>query len=344
MPEPTVHQLRGDCARLERAVRRAARALHLNEDETDQQLADLPGGADPPDTLERHEWWRRKVHLFGLLRYFLALQGGARAAEQADLDFLRVRTYAGEPARVELANGHVVACHPVTFLLAERMMERQRLLGALTHAREALDPYGAAATRLLRRLDRERCWQRAALLWEATFPPGTLDRLPVDAPLAARIVADAFAWLDGANRWDRDFWRTRGLLGRAWAVLDRLAGGALARWAGVPPWWAWTATVHDEVAIVRQHLAANDERVRAFPQLPTAGGPEGWSWSGFLSALAESRSDFARTLLRDHTLVAVLQEAFEGQERARRQQQQLERERKRQRAGQRPPRPRSRRR
>jgi hypothetical protein len=187
------------------------------------------------------------------------------------------------------------------------MAERMVLLRELTIRSQQIDKMPPRqAMWLLYRMDRERLWQRCAMMYESTLPPGSLVELPIDAPFITRRLCGLYAWLDGANRWQREFWRTRALAGWIYRRVDKLIP-FVGRWLGVPPWWTFAATSEDEIVVVRTQLKANDERILNLPPLPAAGPPSKWGWSGFIVAEAKNRG-VPEQFLRDRTMMAMLTE------------------------------------
>ncbi len=289
-------------------TRRASRGS-VGEKAWDAMLAEKVHGGPEPDAKDWTEadWHQRQMDLQGFRRFYhgfiIARERGLDGA-----DFLRRKTYAEEPERAELSSGYVVKCYPLTLFRADRMAERMVLLRELTVRCQQIDKLPPRqAFWMLYRMDRERLWQRCAMMYEATLPPGSLLELPIDAPFVTRLLAGAFSWLDGANRWQREFWRTRILCGRLYRIVDQLVP-SLGRAFGVPPWWMFAATGEDEIVVVRTQLKANDERIMNLPQLPNAGPAPNWGWSGFIVAEAKNRG-IPEQYLRDRSMPAMLTEA-----------------------------------
>ena len=323
-----VARLRRRCADLERMARRASRSC-VGEKAWDETLAEkVYGGAEPDaDDWTEGDWHRRQLELQGFRRFYHGYivareQGGDGAAE-----FLRRKAYAEEPERAELSSGYVVKCYPLTMYRADRMAERMVLLRELTaRCQQIYKLPPREACWQLYRMDRERLWQRCAMMYEASLPPGSLLELPIDAPAAARILAGAFSWLDGGNRWQREFWRTRWLAGRAYRRLDK-ALPTLCRWLGVPPWWTFAGTSEDEIVVVRTSLKANDERIMGLPPLRGAGPAVNWAWSGFIVIEAKNRG-VPEQYLRDRTMAAMLTEASQLAEYQRAEMREMDRKRR----------------
>ena len=301
-------------------TRRASRGC-VGEKAWDAMLAEKVKGGKEPDAKDWTEadWHQRQMDLQGFRRFY---HGFIMAREQGQdgADFLRRKTYADEPERAELSSGYVVRCYPITMFRADHMAERMVLLRELTVRSQQIDKLPPRqAFWMLHRIDRERLWQRCAMMYEATLPPGSLLELPIDAPAVARWLVDVFAWLDGANRWGREFWRTRYVCSRVYRRLDKMVptfGGLLRQWLGIPPWWTFAATAEDEIVVVRTHLKANDERIMNLPHLPGAGAPQNWGWSGFVANLAKGRG-IPEKMLRDRSMAAMLTEASQQAEQQR---------------------------
>ncbi len=295
-------------------TRRAARSC-VGEKAWDAMLAEkVKGGVDPGDAKDWTEgdWYQRRHELQGWRRFYHGYIV-ARDAGTDGADFLRRKAYAEEPERAELSSGHVVRCYPLTLFRADRMAERMVALRELTTRSQQIDKMPPRqACWMLFRLDRERLWQRCAMMYEATLPPGSLLELPIDAPIVPRAMTGIFAWLDGANRWSREFWRARFLLSYIYRIVDKLVP-SLGRVLGVPPWWTFAATSEDEIVVVRTHLQANDERIMNLPSLPSAGPSPNWGWSGFIVAMVKGRG-IPEQMLRDRSMVAMLQESSQLRE------------------------------
>ncbi len=312
----SIAQLRRSCEELERMTRRAARSS-VGEKAWDAMLAEkVKGGADPGDAAKdwtEADWHQRQMQMQGFRRFYHGYIV-ASAAGSDGADFLRRKAYAEEPERAELSSGHVIRCYPLTLFRADRMAERMVALRELTTRSQQLDRLPPRqAFWMLYRMDRERLWQRCAMMYEATLPPGSLLELPIDAPAAARLLSGVYAWLDGANRWDLEFWRARLACGWIYRVVDRLAPW-IGRALGVPPWWTFAATAEDEIVVVRTQLLANDERITNLPPLPAAGPATNWGWSGFIVALIKSSGGIPEQYLRDRSMVAMLTEAWQQRE------------------------------
>ena len=299
-------------------------------DEVELKLAGIHGGAEPPEEFTPGDWTQRRLELNWHRGFYSAQQLLQLATGGAAGDYIRLKAYAREPEWAELASGKVVGCYPVTFVRADKMRQRMEILGEaadrVTALRKRIGQEDAGALTMIHKLDRLRLWQRAALMFEATLPVGSLMELPVDPPQAGRIAVWAFNWVDGDNRWGREFWRSRWLLATLWRVVDRLTGAHA--WLGVPPWWTWAATVEDELVIIRQHLAANDERARALPRLPVAGDAENWGWSGFIHALAHESDKIPEQFLRERTMGGMQADAVQTWVRDRQRAKQDERQRR----------------
>lgn len=310
----TVARLRRSCENLERMTRRAAKSS-VGEKAWDAMLAEkVKGGAEPdPDgDWNEGDWHQRELDLQGFRRFYHGYIV-ARSLGLDGADFLRRKAYAAEPERAELSSGHVVRCYPLTLYRADRMAERMVVLRELTVRSQQIDRMPPRqAMWMLYRMDRERLWQRCAMMHEATLPPGSLAELPIDAPFYARALGSLYAWLDGANRWSREFWRTRYVAGRLYRRVDKVLP-TLMRFLGVPPWWTFAATSEDEIVVVRTQLKANDERIMNLPPLPHAGAAATWGWSGFIVAQAKER-DIPEAYLRDRTMAAMLTEASQLRE------------------------------
>ena len=309
----TVARLRRSCEELERMTRRAARSC-VGEKAWDATLAEKVHGGAEPDSKDWTEadWHQRQMALQGFRRFYHG-QIVARELGLDGADFVRRKMYAEEPERAELSSGHVIKCYPLTLFRADRMSERMVALRELTIRSQQIDKMPPRqAMWMMYRLDRERLWLRCAMMYDATLPPGSLIELPIDAPYAARILSGFYAWLDGANRWCREFWRTRLLCGWIYRSIDRVIP-ALGRIFGIPPWWTFAATSEDEIVVVRTQLKANDERIMALPSLPASGPPQNWGWSGFIAALAKARG-IPEQYMRDRTLAAMLAESSQQRE------------------------------
>ena len=310
---PKTKTLRRSCEDAERSVRRVAKPVVASMDEVELRLAAIHGGVEPPAKFTVADWTQRRLELNWLRGFYSNQQLNSITAGGGAGDYLRLKAYAEEPEWAQLSSGKVVACYPVTFVRADRMRQRMEILGEAAHRvtvlKKQLGQKDADAWQMIRRLDRLRLWQRAALLHEATQQVGTLDGLPIDPPLAGRWAVRVFNWLDGDNRWEREFWRSRWIVAMAWLVFDRLTGANL--WLGVPPWWTWVATVEDELAVMRQHLAANDERARALPRLPGTGDADSWGWSGFVHTLAAESDRTTEEFLRERTMGGMQADAVQ---------------------------------
>lgn len=312
-----VKRLRRSCENLERMARRASRGC-VGEKAWDATLAEkVKGGAepDPDNDWSEGDWHQRQMDIQGFRRFY----HGIIVAKSQGLDgaeFLRRKAYAEEPERAELSSGYVVKCYPLTLYRADRMAERMVLLRELTVRCQQIDklPPREAFWQLYR-MDRERLWQRCAMMYEATLPPGSLLELPIDAPAAANALATIFSWLDGGNRWHREFWRTRRRAGQIYRRFDKMLP-RVARWLGVPPWWTFAATSEDEIVVIRTSLKANDERIMSLPHLPGAGPAPNWGWSGFIVIEAKNRG-VPEQYLRDRTMPAMLTEAAQRAEQER---------------------------
>ncbi len=304
-----IKRLRRSCENLERMTRRAARSC-VGEKAWDAMLAEkVKGGAEPDPDGEWSEadWHERQMALQGFRRFYhgfiVARESGADGAE-----FLRRKAYAEEPERAELSSGYVVKCYPLTMYRADHMAQRMVLLRDLTvRCQQLYDLPPSEAHWQLHRMNRERLWQRCAMMYEATLPPGSLLELPIDAPAATRVLASVFSWLDGGNRWRREFWRTRRLAGWLYRMIDK-AVPSVGRWFGIPPWWTFAATSEDEIIVIRTNLKANDERIMSLPSLSNAGPPTNWGWSGFIVIEAKNRG-VPEQYFRDRTMPAMLTEA-----------------------------------
>ena len=234
------------------------------------------------------------------------LEAQAILGRQDELPGEMLQSLLEDPEIVQLGNGKRVACYPITIPVAATIAQRQDILRTCVVARMAAEGTGDAH-RDRHRLEGIRTWQRAAIMYEATLAPGSTFRLPIDPPALAQGLARAMAWLDGSNRWDRQFWRTWGLASIAWRVLDHLVPGRwLSRITGIPSWWCWTVSVPDEVAIVAGNLRANDERARHLPRLAGHGEVKATDWSGFAAAMAELGHTFPREFIHDTSMLAML--------------------------------------
>jgi hypothetical protein len=322
--------LRAACEELVRAVRRAGRPV-ASEPEIERALASVHGGLEPPaEGWTEGDWWQRRADLQGWLRHYLALQlARRRPSEQQDL--IRLRALAREPARVELSFGHVVACYPLTLWQVDHLTERAVILQRATEWAERIERLpGQEKHWLLRQLQRERLWQRCAILEAITQPPGALRVLPVTPTAAGRLLAAILDWLDGGNHARREYWRLRALVLWLWRITDRLTGAS--RWLGVPPWWTWRATALDFLAVMRQHLVANDERVRALPPLPSGRPPDEWGWTGFVTAYAAEQHAPSAEVVRYRSVVELLIESAASAARAEAERRLLDQQRKQERA------------
>lgn len=320
-----IKRLRRSCENLERMARRASRSC-VGEKAWDATLAEkVKGGAEPDPNNEWSEgdWHQRQMELQGFRRFYHGIIV-AKAQGLDGAEFLRRKAYAEEPERAELSSGHVVKCYPLTMYRADRMAERMVLLRELTVRCQHVDklPPREAYWQLYL-MDRERLWHRCAMMYEATLPPGSLLELPIDASVVARALAGAYAWLDGANRWQREFWRTRLLAGHLYRRADKMVP-SLMRWFGVPPWWTFAATSEDEIVVIRTSLKANDERIMNLPHLPGAGAPTNWGWSGFIVIEAKQRG-LPEQYLRNRSMVAMLTEASQLAEQQRSEMRETER-------------------
>lgn len=310
----TIARLRRSCENLERMTRRAARQS-VGEKAWDAMLAEKVRGGTEPDPdgdWNEGDWHQRELDLQGFRRFYHGYII-ARSLGLDGADFLRRKAYAAEPERAELASGHVIRCYPLTLFRADRMAERMVALRELTTRCQQIDKMPPRqAFWMVYRLDRERLWLRCAMMYEATLPPGSLVELPIDAPWFAHVLSGVYAWLDGANRWYREFWRLRTVAGWLYRVLDK-ALPTVMRLLGVPPWWTFAATAEDEIVVVRTQLKANDERIMRLPPLPSAGPVQNWGWSGFIVSLAKQRG-IPEVYLRNRTMAAMLTEASQQQE------------------------------
>lgn len=309
MTASEIIRLRRQCEELERAVRRAARSVISADVEADRDLEKIAPALE--DDLE--SWRRRKLHVFGLLRFYHGIMTAKGRAPEAS-DYIRLRALMESPEYCELTSGRTVACHPVTVWRLDRIALRGELLRritALTYEAETLD--AADRWALVYRLDREKLWQRAAQLYEVTLPPSSKLELPIDPPAAARLLVRFWGWLDGSNKRHREHWRLRALAAWLWHVLD---WGKISISLGLPPAWIWAINAADEVLMIRTHLKANDERIAAIPPLPSSGAVENWGWSGFAQAVAEARNATPEQYIRDRTLVAILTDVSQSQARA----------------------------
>lgn len=295
--------LRARCADLEKVIERNARALGRSEDYA-ARVAKVRGSDRAIEDLDLWDLIERRAQLAGLAQRLLEAQAILHHDESLPGEMLQ--SLLEEPELVQLGNRRRVACYPITLPVAVNISQRQDILRQCVAARMAAE--GTENGHLYRhRLEGIRTWQRAAIMYEVTLPPGSTFRLPIDPPTWARGVASAAAWLDGSNRWDRQFWRTWGLVCLIWRLLDRLVPGRwLSRITGIPAWWCWTVTVPDEVAIVSAHLKANDERARRLPRLTHHGEVKGTDWSGFSSAMADARRKFPREFVHDTSMLAML--------------------------------------
>ncbi len=310
----TIARLRRSCENLERMTRRAAKSS-VGEKAWDAMLAEkVRGGAEPdPDgDWNEGDWHQRELDIQGFRRFYHGYIV-ARSLGLDGADFLRRKAYAEEPERAELSSGYVIRCYPLTLYRADRMAERMVALRELTTRSQQIDKMPPReAFWMLYRLDRERLWQRCAMMYEATLPPGSLAELPIDAPFYARILSGIYARLDGANRWNREFWRTRYVCGRLYRIADKTLPAAM-RFLGVPPWWTFAATSEDQIVVVRTSLKANDERIMNLPPLPHSGPAQNWGWSGFIVAEAKQRG-IPEQYLRDRSMAAMLTEASQLRE------------------------------
>ncbi len=299
----SIYGLRARCVKLEESIERNARALNRSE-QFAGQVAKVYGSDRPLEDLDVWELSERRAGLAGLAQRLLEAQVILKA-DSGD-HATQLRALLEEPELVELEGGRTVACYPVTIPVAVTITQRQEIL------RRAVVCIGVAegsqdyvADR--HRLENVRTWQRAAIVYEATLPPGSTFRLPLDPPWLARKVSGAVAWLDGSNRWDRQFWRTWALCTWVWRLLDRLVPGrGLSKLTGVPSAWCWTISVTDELSICRGNLAANDERARALPRLSHSGEASDWSWTAFSAAMADQRHLFPKSFIHDHSMLAML--------------------------------------
>jgi hypothetical protein len=310
----TIARLRRSCENLERMARRAARSS-VGEKAWDAMLAEKVRGGiepDPDGDWNEGDWHQRELDLQGFRRFYHGYII-ARSLGLDGADFLRRKAYAAEPERAELSSGYVVKCYPLTLYRADRMAERMVLLRDLTTRCQQIDKLPPRQARwMVYRMDRERLWQRCAMMHEATLPPGSLAELPIDAPWFARVLSGVYAWLDGANRWYREFWRLRAGAGRLYRWADKALPSAM-RFLGVPPWWTFAATGEDEIVVVRTQLKANDERIMNLPPLSHAGTAPSWGWSGFIVQQAKERG-IPEAYLRDRTMAAMLTEASQMRE------------------------------
>ena len=293
-------------------TRRASRSC-VGEKAWDAMLEEKVKGGKEPDGKDWTEadWHQRQMDLQGFRRFY---HGFIIAREQGQdgADFLRRKAYAEEPERAELSSGYVVRCYPLTIFRADRMAVRMVLLRELTTRSQQLDqlPPREAFWQTYR-LDRERLWQRCAMMYEATMPPGSLRELPIDTPVVTQMLVGFYTWLDGGNRWQREFWRTRNICNWLYRTIDRAMptfAGLIQWWLGIPPWWTFVATGEDEVVVVRTSLKANDERIMNLPPLPHAGPMINWGWSGFIVAEAKGRG-IPEQMLRYRSMPAMLTEA-----------------------------------
>ncbi len=331
-----VKRLRRSCENLERMARRASKSC-VGEKAWDATLAEkVKGGTEPdPDgKWSEGDWHQRQMQLQGFRRFYhgiiVAKEQGSDGAE-----FLRRKAYAEEPERAELSSGYVVKCYPLTMYRADRMAERMVLLRELTVRCQQVDklPPREAYWQLYL-MDRERLWHRCAMMYEATLPPGSLHELPIDAPVVTRWLVGFYTWLDGGNRWQREFWRTRNACNWLYQKIDRAIptfAGWIQWWLGIPPWWAFSATSEDEIVVIRTSLKANDERIMNLPHLSGAGAPVNWGWSGFIVILAKQRG-LPEEYLRRRSMVAMLTEASQLAEQQRAEMRETERRQQAQRA------------
>ena len=324
-----IKRLRRSCGNLERMARRASRGC-VGEKAWDATLAEkVKGGIEPdPDgKWNEGDWHQRQMDLQGFRRFYhgmiIAKEQGLDGAE-----FVRRKAYAEEPERAELSSGYVIKCYPLTMYRADRMGMRMVLLRELTVRCQQIDklPPREAFWQLYL-MDRERLWQRCAMMYEATLPPGSLHELPIDAPAVTRLLISFYTWLDGGNRWQREFWRIRNACDWLYRKIDRAMptfAGWIQWWLGIPPWWTFSATSEDEILVVRTSIQANDERILNLPPLPNAGPAQNWSWSGFIVMEARQRG-IPEEYLRNRSMVAMLTEASQLAEQQRAEMRESER-------------------
>lgn len=299
----TLGAARKRCIALEEVIERNARSLGRTADFA-ERVAKVYGSDKPLEDLDEWELAERRAGLAGLAQRLLEAQAILRTDDGTGSE--RLRSLMAEPEIAVLESGRAIGCYPITIATASTIAQRQEIIGRCVAARVAAEAH-PDTQKIRHRLESIRTWQRTAIIYEVTLPPGSPFTLPKDPPALARIIGRAIAWLDGANRFDREFWRTRAAAHLAWRVLDRLVPGRwLARLSGVPSWWCWLVSAVDEMAIVRAHLMANDERARRLPRLHASGEATGWHWSDFAAAVADARHTFTPQFIHDVSMLTML--------------------------------------
>lgn len=299
----TLGALRKKCNALEEVIERNARSLGRSDD-FEERVGKVYGHDKPLEDLDQWELAERRAGLAGLAQRLLEAQEILRSDTGSGGE--RLRALLSEPEIAQLESGRAIACYPITIPTAMAISQRQEIIAHCVAARIAAEA-APDANAIRHRLESIRTWQRAAIIYEVTLPPGSPFMLPKDPPALARLVGRAVSWLDGANRFDREFWRARAVVHFIWRVFDRLVPGRwLARLTGVPSWWCWLVSTVDEVAIVRAHLMANDERARRLPRLHQSGTSTGWHWSDFAAAVADARHSFPPHFIHDVSMLTML--------------------------------------